>query len=153
MSPRRLGDYDEGYFRNLTLGGIILRLVGLVVALTLVFGVVGLGLGWFKAGTDIISPANVKQQWQFAYDYSESLNAIGSQWCTAKKAEDGETNPDFKIQRSSQRIAVEQNYDRVKAVYDARLADAFRAKWVKPADVPDRAPTLQQTVAVLGCVS
>lgn len=151
MSPRRLGDYNEGYFRNLTLGGILLRLVGVVVVLSIVFSVTGLALGWWKAGTDIISPTNVKEQWRFAYDYNESLNAIGGQWCTAKKAEDAESNPDAKIQRSSQRIAIEQNYDRVKAVYDARLADAFRAKWVKPSDVPDRAPTLIETVAALRC--
>ena len=80
-----------------------------------------------------------------------NLQAIGGQWCTASKAEAAEVNPEFKPQRTSQRIAIEQNYDRVKGVYDGRLADAFRAKLVKPSDVPDRAPTLQQTVAALGC--
>lgn len=148
---RRIGDYDGEYVRRSSPWMLALKIFGALFAVSIVLSIGGFAFGWFKAGTDIISPQNVKAQWQFAYDYSESLNAVGGNWCTAKQAEDAETNPDAKLQRQTQRIAQEQNYNRIKAEYDARLADAFRAKWVKPADVPTRAPTLTQTTAALGC--
>lgn len=151
MMRRRLSEYDETWLARQTPAGLALKVVGALLALGVLLTVAGFGFGWFRTATNVIGPDNVRAQWQFAYDYSESLNAIGGQWCTAKAAENAAVGPDERLQRSSQRIAIEQNYDRVKATYDARLADAFRAKLVKPADVPERAPTLQQTVAVLGC--
>lgn len=48
--------------------------------------------------------------------------------------EDADTNAGTKPQR----LAIEQNYAKVKAQYDAQLANAFKAKLVKP----DRAPAL-----------
>lgn len=116
---RRIGDYDGEYVKRSSPWGLGLKVVGILLAAGVVLTLAGLGFGWFKAGTDIISPTNVKAQWQFAYDYSESLNAIGGNWCTTKQAEDAETNPDAKLQRQTQRIAHEQNYNRVKAEYDA----------------------------------
>lgn len=148
---RRVGDYNEDYVRNLTPWGIALRLIGIIIAATLVLGVVGLGLGWFRAGTQVISPDNVKSQWQFAYDYNESLKAIAGQWCTAKQAETAAADPDERVQRASQRIAVENNYQRVKAMYDARLEDAFRARLVAPPGVPARAPALTEAAVQAGC--
>lgn len=144
---RRLRDYDEDYVGGLTIGGILARIVGTLVVLTVVFGIMGLVLGWFNAGAKVVSPDNVRQQWQFAYDYDASLKAIATQDCTAKKVADAETNPDIKAQRISQQVAIENNYARVKAEYDGRLRDAFRAKLVKPADVPNQAPTLEQNLA------
>lgn len=148
---RRVGDYNAEYVRRQTPLGIAAKLLGIALAIGLVFMVVGFAAGWFRATTAVVSPENVKAQWQFAYDYDASLKAIAGQWCTAKAAEVAETNPDFKAQRTSQRIAVEQNYDRVKGVYDARLADAFRAKLVRPSGVPTRAPALKDTTAAVGC--
>ena len=148
---KRIGDYTSEDVTRLTPLGFAVRLLGIGIAVALVLGLVGFAAGWFRAGTQIISPENVKAQWQFAYDFNESLTAIGQQWCTAKAAEDAETNSDAKLQRTSQRISIEQNYARVKAQYDARLADAFRAKLVKPDDVPKRAPTLAETTRALDC--
>ena len=150
---RPLGDYDQTWLKRQTLGSLFFKGLGLFIVAGLVLGIVGLGAGWFKAGTDIISPDNVKSQWQFAYDTEAALDAIGSQWCTAKKAEDAALTNDERLQRSSQRIAVEQNYDRVAATYNGRLADVFRAKLVKPSDVPDRAPTLTQVVERIRCLA
>lgn len=148
---RTIGEYDDAYFRRQSPLGLALKLLGVVVGLIVVLTVVGFGLGWFRASTAVVSPTNVKAQWQFAYDYNANLKAIAGQWCTAKSAEDSETNPEYKPQRTSQRIAIEQNYDRVKGIYDGRLADAFRAKLVRPSDVPDHAPTLKESTAALGC--
>lgn len=150
--PRRISDYDSNFFANQTPGKLGLKLLGVFVAVGVILMVVGLGLGWFRAGTDIISPENVKKQWQFAYDYNASLEGLSSQWCTLTKAENAETTPEFKVQRTNQRIAVEQQYDRVRAEYNGRLADAFRAGLVKPPDVPEVALTLAQNVQKLQLV-
>lgn len=148
---KRIGDYDEDDVKRLTPFGLGLRLLGAFLAVAVVLSLTGLALGWFRASTQVISPDNVKAQWQFAYDYNESLKAIAGQWCTAKSAEAGAAGADEKLQRSSQRIAIENNYNRVKAQYDARLDDAFRARLVAPPDVPHRAPTLADEVTQVGC--
>lgn len=93
----------------------------------------------------------VTAQWQFAYDYEASLGASASNWCTALADEQSARSEDVRVQLSLQRRAIEQNYNRIKAEYDGRLRDAFRAKLVKPPDVPNQAPTLEEKVAQLGC--
>jgi hypothetical protein len=148
---RRIRDYDEDYVSERVGGmtplGLFMRALGVVVVIVLIFGVTGFVLGWFNAGKDVVSPTNVKAQWQFAYDNDSALDAIALQYCTAQKAETTETDPSAKVQRTDQRIAIENNYARVAADYDGRLRDAFRARLVRPRDVPTRAPTLAENVA------
>lgn len=124
--------------------------VGLLVALVVVLTVVGFAAGWFRAGVEVISPANVKEQWAFAYSYDRSLGALAGTWCSAKQAETAETSPDYRSQRTTQRLAYENQYRNVEAQYDAALANAFKAKLVKPSDVPVVAPTLDQKIQSLG---
>lgn len=155
MAGRKLKDYDEAYVSDkvgsMTLGGLLVRALGIVIALALVFGVIGFFAGWFNAAKEVVSPANVKAQWQFAYDYDEQLDAIAQQTCQMRQVEAAETDPAFKTQRTSQRVAIEQNYFRVEAEYNGRLRDAFRAKLVAPTDVPDQAPSLDENLAEVGC--
>ena len=154
---RRIGEYDEeyveGYVKRQTPLSLTLKILAVVVGLSICLGGVGWALGWFKTGVDIISPDNVKKQWEFAYTYDESLTAIANNWCTFKRAEDAETDREVKPQRVSQRLAVETQYRNVQASYDAALDNAFKAKLVAPPDVPRRAPTLEAKVAATGCMS
>lgn len=143
---KTLGEYTEEDFSRQTPLGLLLKVVAVVIGLALLFGVVGFFGGWFSEAKRQISPTNVKAQWQFAYDYDRSLDAIARQWCTASKQEGVETDPQIKSSRTNQRIAIENNYQRVEAVYDARLADAFRTKYIRPHDVPAQAPSLQENV-------
>lgn len=147
---RKFKDYDEEYVANQSFWRVIFKTMGVVVVLFIVIGGLAFGLGWIKTGTDIVSPQNVKAQWQFAYDYNASLGAAASNWCSAKKAEDEATSSD-KSERTSQRLAREALYQKIEAEYDGRLRDAFRAKLVKPADVPSVAPTLSEKVTELHC--
>lgn len=154
MSPRRIEDYDESWLKRQTPLGLFLKLVGAMIVVALVCGGVGWVGGWFKTGAEVVGPANVKAQWQFAYDYNESLRAIASNWCTLRKEElavGQRGDADALNQRSSQRLATETNYDKTKAEYDGRLRDAFRAGLVAPPDVPKTAPTLQEKLAEIGC--
>lgn len=98
--------------------------------------------GWLVQPTEILDPDNVRAQWRFAYDYDEALQAIAKQVCQAEHAVADAESVEVREQRRSQLLAREANYARVKAEYDARLRDAFRAGWVKPPDVPRRAPAL-----------
>ena len=151
---RTIGQYDEDYLRRQKPAYLWLK-----VLLAFVFGAGSVGVtawacGWVRTGAHVVSAENVKAQWQFAYDYEEDLRSAASQWCTVKKAEDtaakaGDSN--VLGQRQSQRIALEQNYARIKADYDARLRDAFRAKLVKPGDVPSRAPELTEKLDEIAC--
>ena len=112
----------------------------------------GWGLGWFAAPLQVTSVDNVRKQFAFAYQYEESLNATTRQYCTARDARDRATGgTEVHTQRETQVIAIAQNYARIAAEYDARLRDAFAAKYVAPSDVPERAPALTEKVAKL-CV-
>lgn len=146
-----MGEYDEavvqGWWERQTPLGLLAKVVGALILLSIVFGIIGYAGGWIGEGKRVISPANVREQWQFAYDYDRSLDAIAKQWCTADQAEQAETDPAIKSMRTNQRIGIENNYQRVKAEYDARLADAFRARIVRPRDVPREAPSLEDNVA------
>lgn len=150
---KRIGDYTEegaqSWFQRQTVAGLVLKITGVVIALMLFFGAIGFVAGWFNEAVKVISPANVKEQWRFAYDYDASLEAIATQWCSLKAVENAETNPDYKAQRISQRLATETRYAAVAAEYDGRLADAFRAKIVAPPDVPHTAPLLTEKTARL----
>lgn len=150
---KRIGDYDEQYVKNKTPIGLTVKIVAIALAIGLIMLAGHFVFGWFKAATDVVGPTNVKSQWQFAYDYDASLKAVAQNWCTARKAELEETNTDAKIQRGTQRIAIEQNYARVKGEYDGRLRDAFRGGLVAPPDVPKQAPDLKTAVDAVGCMN
>jgi hypothetical protein len=121
------------------------------VAVILAVVCLGVPLGWFSKAAEVISPQNVEEQYRDAYNNMTAMEAAGAQWCSLKIAEDGATDPNVKQQRISQRLAVETNYPRIQALYDAAMQDAFRAKYVKPLELPDTAPSLPQMVAQLGC--
>lgn len=106
-------------------------------------------LGWLSMPFQTTSVENVKKQWGFAYSYNESLKAIAQQVVNTQKLVDSTTDKNVKAQRESQLLAYENNYSRVKAEYDAKLKNAFEAKWIKPSDVPDSAPTLSQMIKQL----
>lgn len=143
---KHIGDYNRddasSWFARQTILGLAAKIGGALLTLALIFGAIGFVRNWIHEGVKVISPANVTEQWRFAYDYDASLEAIAQQWCSAKRVENAETNPDYKVQRVTQRIAIENNYNAVSAKYNGRLADAFRAKLVAPSDVPRVAPLL-----------
>lgn len=125
--------------------------LGVIVVLGVVFGLLGLGLGWFRATTDVVSPENVKAQYQDAYTNYEALKATAGNVCALKTAIATETDPDARTQRVSQELAYEANFRRIAAAYDAAYDDAFRAKHVGPADLPTKAPDLATELTATGC--
>jgi cell shape-determining protein MreC len=150
---RRLKDYNEDYLAdkvgNMTPLGIAARFVGFILVLVVLFAVIGFIGGWFNTAKDVVSPKNVKNQYQFAYTYNEALKGIAQNVCNYQKAYDSETDLAIKSQRQTQLLAEESLYQQRQREYDAQLENAFQAKYVKPADVPTKAPTLSNEIAAV----
>lgn len=144
------GETELNWFRRQTPLGLTIKVVAVFLGIALCAGVGNYVFGWFGKAADVVSPDNVEEQWRFAYDFDKSLTAAATNWCTAKNLED-DAPPADKSERQSQTAARAATYESIRAQYDARLADAFRAKLVKPSDVPDQAPMLEEKVAQLGC--
>ncbi len=151
MARRTIGDRmdnAEEDFRGMTVGKFIFRVVAGAIVLGLIISVFGFFAGWFNTAKDVVSPQNVKAQYEFAYTYDQSLGSIARQYCNSKVNETkitGDNLPQVQMQTS----AYYNNYTRVAGEYTAALQNAFKAKYVKPADVPQTAPTIEQKVAQL----
>lgn len=103
--------------------------------------------GWAILPFQVHGVENVKAQYRQAYDFDNAMKSAATQYCTAATAAAATgQDPNIKAQRDTQRIAQENNYARIKSQYDANMADTFRAKQVKPDDLPLTAPTLQERV-------
>lgn len=125
--------------------------IGVIVLLGVVFGLVGLALGWFRSTTEVVSPENVRAQYQDSYTNFEALRATAGDICSARAAVAAETLPDVREQRVTQELAYEENYHRIAAAYDSAYEDAFRAKHVGPTDLPAKAPDLATELVAVGC--
>jgi len=110
--------------------GIFMALMALCVA-----------IGWVSLPFQQVSVENVKAQWAFAYQYDEALQAAARQVCTAEKSSLNAVGEEA-VQRRTQIAAYEQNYSRIQAEYNQKLRNAFEAKYIRPSDVPTRAPEL-----------
>ena len=115
------------------------------LGIVLVFAIGIFLVRWALVPTEVYSPENVSKQWAFAYEYSEKLKMGAVQVCIAEKAVAAATTDNEAAQRRSQLMAYEQNYARMWADYNARLKNNFEAGLVAPSDVPDKAPTLEES--------
>lgn len=122
-------------------------LLGLFVAVVMIGGIVGWVASWGAVPLQVTSAENVQKQWAFAYQYDESLQAAARQVCSTEKAVAESSSDAERTQRRSQALAFEQNYARIEAEFNAKLRNAFEAKYVAPSDVPRRAPTLAEMKA------
>ncbi|UTU09701.1 hypothetical protein CcrBL47_gp416 [Caulobacter phage BL47] len=122
------------------IGSIFLGLIAVVLVI-----LTANALGWLGAGSNVVSAGNVKAQWAEAYKAHESLGSAAFSVCSAEKALANAITDGERIQRQTQLSAYEQNYARIAGEYNAQMADGFRAKYVKPADLPDRAPSLTES--------
>jgi hypothetical protein len=124
----------------------IIGCAALLIIIPLLF-ITSFVAGWVAVPFKVFGANNVSNQWAFAYKYSEALDAAALQVCSTEKIESEATTDAERTARRSQRIALEQNYARIAAEYNARLRNAFEAKLVRPPDVPSQAPSLTSTKA------
>lgn len=117
--------------------------IGIFVILVMAASIAG---GWFDTGARIVSAGHVEDQWRTAYDRYNALRATAAQACDMERIV-AESTGEAQTQRQSQLLALRQNYVRIAGQYDAALADPFRARLVRPRDLPANAPTLSQMQA------
>ena len=133
--------------------GPTFRIIGIVVVLVLVIGIiagpVGLLLDWYGAGQRIVSPENVERQFRLAYDSYEGMEALAQQACNFEDLVAQASSDNERIQRQNQLVAVQNRYEQVRAQYEARYEDAFRAALVGPRDLPRDAPSLNEMQALV----
>jgi len=118
-----------------------------IITLLIAVAVAAWILGWIAAPFGIGSYSNVREQYGAAYQNSEALKATAINVCSAEKAVAAATSDSERSQRQTQVLAFEQNYARIAASYNAAMANAFAAKYVRPSDLPEHAPTLAETKA------
>lgn len=151
MSDYSPGDYSPLGKAVRPYWGVVLKWVLVLVVIGLIIGVIGFVGGWFNAGKQIISPANVKAQYAGAYSRWEALKATTCNVKGEQTLVDNATDPTIKVQYQQQLSAYQQNYVRVAADYDAAYDNAFQAKHVGPSDIPRVAPTLSESLATAAC--
>ena len=118
------------------------RFLGGLLLIIVILSLFGLLLGWITLPGQKASVQNVEEQFRVGYELHNSLTASANSVCTAQKAYDAETDPTFKSQRQTQLLAYETNYARLAASYDAWASNIFQGKVIRPADLPNRAPSL-----------
>lgn len=140
LASLELCDYPDDF--ELTNRSIIQFALSWIVVIVLVFGLYGWIAGWLKTATGVGSSENVTEQWRFAYDYWEDLEALAQQVCNMERARELATTDNERSQRLTQQLAYENQYETTRSDFEARLRNAFEAKLVKPPDVPGKAPSL-----------
>lgn len=115
---------------------------GIFLAAVVAIIIVAFAFGWIAAPFGVMSAGNVREQFRSAYENDASLKATAANICAAEKAVTAAEDSNEKAQRRSQVMAYEQNYQRISADYNAKMRDAFAAKYTKPGDLPDTARTL-----------
>lgn len=113
------------------------------------FAALDLALGWGLLPFEKASVVNVEKQFTWGYTQMGALETTARSVCTAQKAYDMETDKDYKAQRLSQLTGYQSNYNRLQGEYDAWAANIFTGKVVRPSDLPERAPNLDQMTAKL----
>lgn len=124
-----------------------MKLLGIVGGAIVGILILGWALGWMGGITRVGSVDNVRDQYADGYRNFEALKASARNACRAQNAVERAVDANERTQRQTQLVGQEQNYERIAASYNAAMADAFRAKYVKPADLPQSAPTLEEMKA------
>ena len=148
MSSNDWGDLSPN--RQLTIFG--LKWWTWLIIAAIVIGATFFALNWLNAGVKVISPDNVRAQFQQGYDDYNALQQTANNVCQAIKDENATTaGSNEHSQRTSQRIAYQQNYNRIAGEYNAFMSDPFRAKLVRPGDLPAQAPALEIMLTQVHC--
>ncbi len=118
-------------------------------------GVAHFAFGWLSVPGQVFGVENVRTQFQTAYDDINSLNAVAANICIAEKQRNlYPVGTDGYNTGESNVVAQEQNFQRIENHYNAYVSDPFRAKLVRPRDLPYPAPTEAEAIASLpggGC--
>lgn len=112
----------------------VLAFIGTIIGAVIILALLGFGLGWFKAGTDIVSADNVKKQHELVIDKYNSMIAAADNVCTAQgTVEKGERSPTLVENPTT---AYEATFRSIVKDYNNAVDNLFKAKIVKPEGYP-----------------
>jgi hypothetical protein len=123
---------------------IIFWIIGVVVALTIILGLIGLPLGWFDAILHKASPQNVEVQYTYGYDHLTAMRGITGNVCQFETVATQAAGTADSGQRLTQLMQEQSLYRMREQEYDSWAANIFTGKIVHPADLPNTAPTLDE---------
>lgn len=127
------------------------KMVGIFLAMglgLLVFVIGSYAMSWANRTSEIVSVQNYETQFDQLHEDWESMSKARQDWCQASEALDGaigrNASEGVVTQRETQTLAYGQTYRRIKATYDARMANYFETLdgFVAPSELPDVAPKL-----------
>lgn len=116
--------------------------IGAVVALAVIFGIIGTSLGWFNAGREVVSASNTKNQFrEIKGDWAE-LNSAAGNACSVVGNAKGSDAQSFVEDPA---VAYAATYRRIVADYNRRMDNIFEAQLVGPKDYPRAIPEFDET--------
>lgn len=138
----------ESFDRHPILGsiGIGVAILAICFVLAIVAAVGHFALGWWNGAAQTVGFDNTKAQFTDLYGDMESMRAAAANACAAKDANHSASGPTF-LEDPAQ--AYEAKYRSIEADYNRRFENIFEANalLVKPNDLPQRAPTLDEMEA------
>ena len=125
--------YDDKTYK-LRWGRIIATVLGIVIALTVVFGILGLANDWFNEGRRIVGPENVSAQHRAIIGDYEGMISAAQNACNAEDgAKRSQDDPTFVEDPAA---AYAASFYRIREDYQRRQKNLFEAKLVGPSGYP-----------------
>ena len=113
------------------------KIIGLFVALSIVFGLVGLGLGWFNKGVDIVSPQNVEKQHAQVIGKYNSMIAAAQNTCTIQTSGVTPGTDRSPTMIEDPTMAYQATFRNIVVEYNSSVDNLFKAGIVAPPGYPD----------------
>lgn len=129
------------------------KIVFVVIALSLVLGVIGFFGSWWSASVDTVRPANARLQTTEVLKEFEALNVAAANVCDVVAANANPSASDPTLIEDPA-LAYKATYRNIAAEYDRRMENFFEAANVRNLPIPNgigklprRAPTLKEALA------
>jgi hypothetical protein len=122
----------------------ILWILGVIAALVVISQIAAFGCGWYNTGKEIVSPANVKEQYSKVIEDYVAMERQAETVCEAKQKKSTEKSPEF-LETPGQAYATK--YRQTEVDYDQRQHNFFKSELVGPKGYPHTAPTLEEMQA------
>lgn len=130
-------DYDEAWFRRQTPLGLGLKILAIIVALGIVFSIIGWFGGWFNEAKRVTSPNNVRNQYATVIGDWQALISEAQNACSAVRAARSDDDPTFVEDPA---LAYEAKYRSTRNDYNRRQQNIFEAGLVGPRGYPRTVP-------------
>lgn len=117
---------------------IFWSIIGVIVALSVIFGLIGLGAGWFNKAVETVSPEHVQGQYDLVIRDWNALTTTADNACEAQTQSSADPNNPTLVE--SPQLAYAATYRNIRQAYNSAWQNIFDAKLVGPAGYPRNIP-------------